>query len=515
MVDYRGMAIPLRRETLLLTLLLLAAGVALWTPLDRAAEMRISPDSIEQVAGAMKLARGESFTICPDGLELPPRYPPWFGWLLAPVFLLGEHPGLAVLPVFLCALACVFMTYRLGRAIGGSEAGLAAGALLLALPMFRFWSAEIMTDVPATAAALWAMLGLLRLADPEEPEDACNPLRCGLVMTAAFLLRPALGVLGIAAAVLLLRRHGLRDGLPRLLWMAAPAVLAGLAMLLWNLGAYGDPFRSGYRYWVSAIYDHPEIVFPVGAFGRNLGNLMDTHWPSLLGLALLLLPLQARFGAPEGRRARGQRGLRLAILVVAIALPYLWLHLRYYSGRPRYFLPLFPPVIALAAGLGLPLLRERARIVGTLAVTAALALALVLRWQESRVAAPQRYLSVRALSETTPEDALLLTALPPDYLRAAAPDLGGREIRLLSRDEEYASKSITVEIEGRLVSRPAVGRVASEDVVGILAELRAGRPVFVLHADLWRAGSLRFLESLEDRVLVEPVGPALSRLRLR
>ncbi|MCB9831745.1 MAG: glycosyltransferase family 39 protein [Planctomycetes bacterium] len=503
------------QSVLTLLLLVLAAALTLYVPLDRAAELRTTPDSIEYVAGARSLAAGGAFVVRPGELALPPRYPPWLGWLLAPVFLLGDHPGLAILPISLAALACLLLCRRLATDLGGDEAGLVAAVLLLALPVFRFWSAEVMSDLPALAFGLWGLRRLALVTERDRPEGALDHLSTGLVLAAAFLLRPAMVCLGLSAVVALVWRWGPLAALPRLIWMALPPAIGGLATFLWNFVAYGSATRNGYQFWVASIYDHPEILFPSGAVTRNLTNLLDTGWPQLAAgaLGLLLLLGLVRAWRPPGLDLR--RATRFALIVLAFALPYLWLHLRYYSGRPRYYLPLFPPVIALGAGLGLPVLRRHARAVALLALVLAMVFALRQRSIQPEHPRQGRYAETRALMDRSPTDVLILSALPPDYLRLVAGAGDRRHYLLLSRDEEYASKTTTRSLDGRLVSRPAVARTADEDRDAILAALASGRPVYLQMTELWRHASRDFLAWLEQVAVLETVGPGVVRLRAR
>ena len=199
---------PSFRLVILLSVLLIAATLlAVWTPLDQAAECRITPDSLELAIAGQRFAEGNGFNIVVGGDVHPPRYPPWFSVVMvAPFFVLGgEHLGLAIIPVILMAILSTLLCLLIGWRLGGVLSGVTAASTFLMLKIFRVHSQEILTDVPCLAMVLLAFAIYLRVR--ERPEASILwVVSAASIITFAFMIRPVTGAALVPFTALLLRK---------------------------------------------------------------------------------------------------------------------------------------------------------------------------------------------------------------------------------------------------------------------------------------------------------------------
>ena len=138
----------------------ITAIILLYNSPQEASALRVVPDSVEYAIGAWHLVHDGSYYIVLDGRQYPSRYPPWFSALfISPAYLLaGDEIGNAIYPVLISGIAGVILAYLLAFRISGAWGGLVACIILLALPSYRFYSREVMSDIPATAIVMAACL---------------------------------------------------------------------------------------------------------------------------------------------------------------------------------------------------------------------------------------------------------------------------------------------------------------------------------------------------------------------
>lgn len=167
---------------------------------------------------------------------IAPKYPPGLPLLLAPLAAFSERAIYLVVPVFGALL--VWTTYRLGAALGDPAAGAMAAAFLSASPTFLYQVVQPMSDVPA--AACW--LGALLLATRGTSYAAAGSASiCSLAILIRPNLAPLAGLIGVAATF-----SGPAFRLRRALIFGA-ALVPGLFTLGWmQTVRYGSPLGSGY-----------------------------------------------------------------------------------------------------------------------------------------------------------------------------------------------------------------------------------------------------------------------------
>ena len=384
----------------LLALLLAVAAWRLHLPAFHGSNLAIVPDAVEYAVAGQRLAELGTFDLVLEGRSHPPKVAPGFPVLfLAPLYALaGPELGNAIYLELAFALLALTAAFLLAHHLAGPWAALVAGSALLLQPTFERWSREVMTDVPALAFALWA---LLALATAPRELGSRRALAVGLLVGLAFALRVVyLALLAPALLCALASSRRMRD----VALLVAPSLGVFLAGLAHNQRTFGDPWRSGYHYWGPIPYDYPELAFSTRYLAENLTALAP--WPVALPVAGFLLA-----GALLVR-ARPTR--RTALALALAALPISLFHLRYYYVDERFHLPLLAAGCILAPVAlvrALPAFPERATWLG-LVPLAALAF-----WPAPpQDPMPGRRSTANALARLLPEDAVVITAIDPVYL---------------------------------------------------------------------------------------------------
>jgi len=272
--------------------------------------------------------------------------PPLFNWLIAATSLPGGTVTefTARLPsVITLALTALLMVFTAGRRLGPGGRWLLGLSILVAGQMMRVATLAVTenTFMLLVSASLWLWYEL----DDRGRRGLALWLPPALLVVAAYLAKrePALifYYLGIGAFLLTQRRFKELFSAGHLI---AAAVTVGL-IGLW-LGAVLD--RVGLEAWL-ANFNHQVLQRDLSThwlqyliqFFRYPGDLLLGAAP----LSLLLLPLAWR----SVRRALHERYGRLyvfAIVVTLVNLPIYWFRS---ETEVRYFQPMFPTALVLAA----------------------------------------------------------------------------------------------------------------------------------------------------------------------
>lgn len=251
-------------------------------------------------------------------------------------------PGLVFLParvmIAACGLACVWLTWRLGRHLGGARLGLAAAGLLAINAVHVAYSQIVRTDVQASLFMLLATLSAVGIARQGRLGDY---VRAGVFVGLAVATKwpAALIALGpLCAGLARLRAHPEERGRLAGFALAAPATLLAVSpflllhheTLLHNLVGEARP-------------THPGATG--GGFLANLAWYASGPLAGSLGVAgLALAVIGLAWGGPDRRlwRIAVAPGF-LAFLVVIAAQTLRW---------ERWVVPLLP-FACLAAARGL------------------------------------------------------------------------------------------------------------------------------------------------------------------
>ena len=332
--------------------------------------------------------------------ELGPTYAPGLPWLMAAGAALAGEPGRYVwTPIFAGLLA--WGTFLLARRAAPPLVACAATVLVAASPPVLFAAMQTMSDVPASA--LW--LGALLLLDAPR---AGAPLLSGTLAALALVVRPNLVLVGAAlwlAGLVAAPTAATPERVHRAMLWAAPVAIGAGAIALVNAWLWGSPIASGY----GANAD----LFQIAHVSQNLATLwrwtVETHgyWTAL---ALLALPWT--LVAQDRRQA-----WPAAALVGAVAVSYLvyavfaeWWYLRFY-------LPAWPVLAATATWAAWRLMaRVTPDGAALIVVTTALALGVTGVKDAAAVgafelwASEQRYAAVAGfVRDAAPEQAVVLS----------------------------------------------------------------------------------------------------------
>jgi len=250
---------------------------------------------------------GASAPICPPGLALamaPFALPGTFG-----VFgSLGDRLPFLVVPLF--GGWAVWLTWVIGRRVGGSPVGLSGAALLACSPIFLYQIVQPMSDILAAALWLAAIVALMHWTE-------AGSMRGGLAAGIALLVRPnllplaiTLGVFGTVAAF---RLNGPRRALAAAGGFAVGLVPGVVAILALQWMAHGSPLRTG--------YGDPDVLFSIDHVIPDLRRyvqwLYEAHGP-VLGLALIA-PLVAHGERADAARAPATGlGLRWVVALLCV-----------------------------------------------------------------------------------------------------------------------------------------------------------------------------------------------------
>jgi 4-amino-4-deoxy-L-arabinose transferase-like glycosyltransferase len=481
----------LTRSWPLLALLLIAAVLLYRTPYS-ASNLEVPPDTVEYALAPLQLLETGRYEIIVEGRGLPPRYPPWFPVLvILPAYVLfGHEPGNAILPVTLLAVAGIGFAYAIGKRLSSTMGGVLAALAVLIVPSYSLWATQVMTDVPCTALMLGTCLIYLRLRT--RPESALLYFGAGVLVAVTTLFRPVFAVMLLAFLLATLRQW--KGVFLRIVLLLAPMAAAAAATLAYNSATFGSPLRNGYKFWVAVPMDYPTMVFSLSYLRMNLKVIGLSALPILL-LVCIGAWLLAWTRRPAAFAASRQSFRDALVFFVLTTVPILLFHLCYFFPGERFHIPMLAGSAVLAGSmLALWTGSERETIFKVM-LPAVFLLAVAARIA-TPAALPLRRLAAERVRKSTPENAIVISAIDPVYFARLAGCGSSRRIVPLSRNVEYASKVLVrkrvddprlrllnwEDPRALALIRPraeeAVRFVASERMDELAMEVARGTPVF-------------------------------------
>jgi 4-amino-4-deoxy-L-arabinose transferase-like glycosyltransferase len=283
----------------------------------------------------------------------------------------------------------LFVTWRLGRRIGGPGAGLIALVLLAACPLFyghMFMNAK---DAPFATAMAVLLLGLVRAFDEYPRPDARTVVLAGVGLGLAFGSRVLAGLaapVGLAALIFVVIVEANAGG-----WKAAtqrcgqflltllPALALGYLImgLLWPWSIHSPLNPLHAAEYFDTFFEKPwdELyegrLIPVRNMPASyLPHLFMLKLPEVM-LALGLIGTLGAFAAAARPSVTVNRRAGLILVALSPILPIVLAMLMrpaLYNGL-RHFVFVVPPIAALG-GLGAAWIVERVRPYGKAALTA-------------------------------------------------------------------------------------------------------------------------------------------------
>lgn len=519
-----------RGRWLLVVVVALIAFAILHVDSYTASDLRVVPDSVEYAVGAHRLVSEGRYDLVIEGVSYPPRYEPWFSALfLAPAIGLADGDlGAAIYPVTLLAVLGVVLVFLLGSRGVNPWGGVIAVGVLLGAGKYLLLAREVMTDVPATTFVLLAAWAFVCIHESGAGK-AWLWLAGGVATALAAALRPLLAWLWLPFIVAVFwsrtERRWKRLGLVLL-----PAVVLTLAQVIYREATFGSPWCSGYAFWCPQFLSQRGAVVGAEYFRGNALRLLGSGG---LGVAFALAAAGwfiCRAGSEvEQKDAMVPRLWLFATLGVG---PTLLVHLFFFYPSGRFAIPI---LALLSALVGRPFSRLFRNMPASPAVMiVVLGLMGLIGWSRTQPEPiPMRRMAADVLRESTPEDALILTALDPVYLDPLVLRGTRRRVMPLSRDVEYASKLVSREKlrlkEACRISDPrevwwpvlreagaqkVVDRVALNNVGFVVDEVRGGLPVYLDLSHVQDPQSIRAVRALSRKLLLRPAGPWLFRLEL-
>ncbi|MBK8481906.1 MAG: glycosyltransferase family 39 protein [Proteobacteria bacterium] len=275
----------------------------------------------ERATAADSAARGVA-----TAPALRPPTPPLQTWAIAlGMRVFGAHELGARLPLALCGLLGLLLAYRFASRLFGSDAGLAAGFVLLTTPAFVFASRQLAGEIVADVAALTALGGLAAYLWPRDGQRRVADLALGaLGLVAGFLARGAL--LGSAFPLVVLtialigQRQTLGAGERR---VVLPALLGAVLLAAAAIGALLSALGGGPILLYGAL---PHAWASPATFDVALENLGygTFPWFALLPLALAGFAwLQRDDDTAPASDATAREAAAALVLLLGVVLGYL------------------------------------------------------------------------------------------------------------------------------------------------------------------------------------------------
>lgn len=323
------------------------SGYFLYLPSETGAALLIPPDSSEYAIGLVNLFEHGTFGITLNGEWYPCRYSPWFSIsCLTPAYFLGLGDALKLSwAIWAFALTVIFVICKWGEFLGLGWKSVFPAVMLLLMPDFVFYSRIVMTEIPYVA--IYAITGLIFVLFDETSLDSRGSwklvLVCGSLIAWGGMVRPTMLPMSLLFICIIVRKGGWRMRTILLLAiLLAPTMLYECANLAYNAYVFGNPFRSGYQYWMPVPCDFPHLLFNWGYVVNNLIELskLPMAWATIILVVCVNIGLIIIVKSRKTAVLVVRRYFLFLLFLDAQMIILAVLYIGYYWVDIRFFLPI-------------------------------------------------------------------------------------------------------------------------------------------------------------------------------
>ena len=410
-----------------------------------ASNFDIVPDSFEYAFGGLKLSQAEPYALLLENTYHPPRYAPWFSLLaLAPVYkLFGPELGNAIIPVTLFSVIGSALSFCLGYRFFGIFGGIFAAALLVIIPEYRYYSSNVLTDIPAAVLYLNLLIGAVLIFEKKDKASSiCVALGLCIGFAVAFRI---VNLLLLAPVTLALLIKCSSKSLVKILGLVLPALLALLATLIYNFQTFDSPFRTGYHYWTAVPYDYLNLLLSPKYVLNNLNQI--TFGTLLVPVVLITISvpiINHGFERELGRKFIDKNDFKkILTILLFLSIPLLIFYVFYFYTSSRFYLPIFVVFASFSGAVFGGLIDKLVKSSGykTIAVFLLIAYLGLVYFSTGNSSSYKRKL-IDHIDDKVPAGSLVISNHNPAYMYFSLAKHSDIQYMPRSRSAEYASKIV-------------------------------------------------------------------------
>jgi hypothetical protein len=321
----------LKRINLSIIGLIVVLGVFVTYPKTTGPEIFAISDSLEYTSCAISMINNGTCSLTLNDRSFPSRYSPWFSIVtLTPYIVLSGNLNYFFIPIIIFAVIGVVSVYFITQLLAvGVSGGLLAVLAALLLPSYRFFASIPMTDIPCTALVLLSIWQILII---RKEEKNLFIISLGILIALATSFRP----LTIFLLIPLFYKIGFRA-----LLALVPLVILAISTFIYNLSNFNSINRTGYNFWTAVPYNSFRLTFSLKYVIGNLNYLITLLFLSILLLYITVILLREKIDFSEIKN--------FYIIIGLFSLPLIVVHLCYFFGSDRFYLPI---TVLLCCGIG-------------------------------------------------------------------------------------------------------------------------------------------------------------------
>jgi len=406
-----------------------------------ASNLDVIPDSEEYAIGGNRIVTHGSYTIIINGMELPPRYPPWFSlFVMAPTyFIMGTEVGNAIYAITLFGILGISAAFCIGRKISGEWGGVFAALGLFLIPGYTEMGRQIMTDIPCASLILLLCLIYIHLRSSSSSKLYFYAL-AGIFIGLCSAFRQVCLLTAIPFLIITLSAGRIPQMGIRATLLLAPSAIIVWATLVYNFYTFGSFFRTGYNFWCSFPYDYFSRVFSSKFILQNANPFFRSIAPGiLLGSFVLVLHKSKAITCNFSTISKLYLKSILQFMALGIA-PIVIIYLFYFFPAKRFYYPCASLFMVMIGSILSTCIKDNYR---NLLICVLIILLLIISFMAfNRNETPFKRITVDRILSNTPDNAIIISPIDPGYLEFFLSKKSGRLSIPLSRRVEYADKLV-------------------------------------------------------------------------